>query len=578
MKRVLKYLIITLLIPLTSCSEKEIMQSTLPTEFETDALTKYEVPAEQGSDYSVAFTVQNPFNCTIKSDQDWCEVKIEWRAGIYVNLVVADNMTGKIRTAKVTLSSPKIARDFVIEINQLASVFEINGWKEDIKPEGEERMLYISADAPWTLETNADWITFDKTSGDMTTTNGVVEVKATIKPNDVGIIRSAFVTLKSTSGKEKVIVNEGIQYEPWETVVRIGDENIRFDNTKLDPAYPLYQQMLEWQKAGREAGIPSVESQMSNINKTFGPGTSVTELKTYLDGSDKYSKRNILLKNGEYNIDQSLRLYSQDILIGESRDGVILNLSNTGEVTFYNGNNIGLRNLTIKGAWSKDNPDPTKMEETLAGKGGYKSVNMSDAKDSYVDNVRIINSASHAIVISGSMANAGKGSHNTIRDVEIDGAYNKDGGYQGYFHIGGAYNLVTGCKVTHIRHISFQDPTSTYNVFYKNNVAQEVSFHNNDGGNNLVEHNKIIVPETLSNSYCAIMGPWSDQHKVGGKNFVYRNRCEEKNRGNYTPWSDNELYVGPWLVKPTDLYTNFRVTEEYPKPAGRTLYPIILKK
>ena len=122
-----------------------------------------------------------------------------------------------------------------------------------------------------------------------------------------------------------------------------------------------------------------------------------------------------------------------------------------------------------------------------------------------------------------------------------------------------------------------QDPTSAYNVFYKNDVHQEFSFHVNDGGNNLVERNNITLPKYMSKSYCAIMGPWSSQHQVGGKNFIYRNKCLELNRDNNKPWSDEELYIGPWEVKPSDVYNNFRVTEGYPKPEGRTLYPVILK-
>lgn len=574
MKNIFNYIVVLSLL-LMACDENPIMQSTLPVGFTTDALKMYEVPAEPEPGFLIAFTVEDPYNCSIKSDQDWCKVIIGWNNGIHAKLEIEDNTTNKIRTANVTIASPKIKGDYVIEIKQGTSVFEIENLGDEFVPEGGEFKVYVAADSPWTLECDVDWVEFDVLSGESTVESGPVEVKATVKPNDTGIIRSANMTLRSSSGK--VFTHQVLQCEPWETTVRIGDEGIKFDESKFDPSYPLYPQMLEWKKAGREAGIPSLESQMNAINKTFGPEDELTDIIAYLNGSDKYQTRRILLKNGEYTIDQSVRLYSQDVLMGESKEGVILNLSDKGEITLYNGNNIGLRNLTIKGAWSNEVPDPANMEETLSGKGGYKSVNMSDTKDSYVDNVRIINSASHAIVVSGNINNSGKGSHNTIRDVEIDGAYNKGGGYQGYFHIGGAYNLVTGCKVTHIRHISFQDPTSAYNVFYKNDVAQEISFHNNDGGDNLVEYNKITIPETLGSGYCAIMGPWSDQHQVGGKNFIYRNRCLELNRNNNTPWSDNELYVGPWEVKPADLYTNFRVTKDFPKPTGGTLYPVVLK-
>lgn len=575
MKNVINYIVILSLL-LISCNKNDIMKSTLPVEFTTDALTEYKVPAEIASGFSIDFTVEDPINCKIESDQDWCKVITNWNNGIHAKLEIEDNETNKNRTARVTISSPKIKGDYVIEVKQGASVFEIEGLEDEFIPEGGDFKVYVGSDSKWELESDADWITFDIASGESTVDTNPVEIIVSVKPNDEGIVRTANFTLKSSSGK--VFTQEVLQNEPWETEVRIGDEGQRFDESKFDASYPLYPQMLEWKKAGRQAGIPPLESQMNSITKTFGPENTVDEIFTYLEGSDKYQKRNILLKNGEYNINRSIRLYSQNVLIGESKHGVILKLSDKGEISMYNGNNIGLRNLTIKGAWSNEDPNPSNMDETLPGKGGYKSVSMGDTKDSYVDNIRIINSASHPLIISGNIDNAGKGSHNTIRDVEIDGAYNKSGGYQGYFHIGGAYNLVTGCKVTGIRHISFQDPTSAYNVFYKNDVTQEVSFHVNDGGNNLVERNKITIPRTLGTGYCAIMGPWSDQHKVGGKNFVYRNKCLELNRNNNTPWSDDELYVGPWEVRPADVYTNFRIMGEYPKPSGKVLYPVLLKK
>lgn len=569
MKNIFNYIVVLSLL-LMACDENPIMQSTLPVGFATDALKRYEVPAEPGTEFSIAFTVEEPFNCSVKSDQDWCKTEISWNNGIHIKLKIEDNLTSKNRTAKVTIASPKVKGDYIIEIEQLASVFGIENLDNNFEPEGEETMIYVSSDSRWTLEANEDWIEFDMTTGESTIASGPIEVRAIVKPNDSGIIRNAVITLRSASGK--VLTNEVLQCEPWNTTVRIGDEDIQFDESKFDSNYP---QMSEWKTAGRTGGIPSLSSQ---FDKTFEPGTPASDIIAYLSSSEvKYKSVNVYLKNGEYLFDTSVRLFSKATLIGESRDGVIIKLQNKGNISFYNGDGIGLRNMTIKGDYSTNEPDPTKMEETLVGMGlgSHMSLNLTGARNCFVDNVRIINSASHPIVIGNTSQRDGY--HNTIRDVEIDGAYNKDGGYQGYFHIGGHHNLVTGCKVTHIRHISFQDPTSTYNVFYKNDVAQEVSFHNNDGGDNLVEHNKITIPETLGDSYCAIMGPWSVQHQVGGRNFIYRNKCLELNKNNNMPWSDNELYIGPWEVKPEDLYTNFRVTEGYSKPIGKTFYPIILK-
>lgn len=567
---------VTILFLLLACDDNSaILESNLPESYTTDALAKYEVPSEPGSDFSIDFTVEVPDDCKIESNQEWCRVISNTDdKGIHISLKIEDNVGSTDRTAKVTISSPKIKGNYVVEIRQMGLLLEIGNLEKELAPEGKEYALQVSSNSKWTLETDVDWIELNVTSGEATASEPTV-VKAVVKSNDTGIVRSANVTLRSVAGKE--LVYTLTQCEPWKTEVRVGDAGLQFDESRFDTNYPLYSQMQAWKTAGKAGGIPSLENVLNTVSKTFEPGTSIDEIKAYLDGSDKYAKRTIFLKNGEYIVTKPMRLYSNDVLIGESKEGVILKMSGNGQVSLYNGNNVGLRNVTIKGQWADGEPDPTLFEETLsdASKATHKTIDMCGTKNSYVDNVAIINAASHPIVIGAT--SQGTGNHNTIRDVVIDGAYNKAGGYQGYFHIGGAYNLITGCKVTRIRHISFQDPVSEYNVFYKNDVTQEISFHNNDGGNNLVEYNKITTPVTLHDGYCSIMGPWSVQHQVGGKNFIYRNKCLELNQGGKVPWSDDELYIGPWEVKPADLYTQFRAQDEYPKPTGGTLYPVILK-
>lgn len=362
--------------------------------------------------------------------------------------------------------------------------------------------------------------------------------------------------------------------DPWETPRRVGDPGLRFDMERVDMFYAKY--IDEWRTAGVEDGIPFLSEQLEKVDKTFGPGTAVAEIAGYLERNKGHI---VLLKNGEYTFDSNVRIYDNSVLIGESRDGVVIRMCGeaSAALNLYNAKNAGVRNLTLIGDWATEEPDPTDMSETLEGKGSWKSVNLSGMTSGcYVDNVRIVNSASHPIWMSGS--------HNTIRDVEIDGAYCKGGGAQGYFFIDGDHQLITGCKVTHIRHVTMQNPTSKWNVFYKNDMHQEFSFHVNDGGCNLIEYNKITIPPALQ-GYTAIMGPWSVQHEVGGTNFIYRNICKEENHPDdygfsTTPWSDGKLYLGPHEVVGARqwerLYNNFRPDEKWPAPSGKTLYPVIL--
>lgn len=585
MRYIYNYLMIISLL-LISCNESNpLMESTLPVEIITDALSEYTVSPEPADGFSIEFTVEDPLNSEIKSDQDWCKVVTEIDNGVRVKLVIGDNEVNRDRIAQVVISSPQIKGEYMILVTQRASVFEIMDLGNIFAPEGGVFPVLVNSNISWTLESDEDWIEFDVDFGESTEESDPIAVNIIVEPNEDGIVRSANLLLKSASGKR--FTQKVLQNEPWITDVRIGDVGVKFDESRFDSDYP---QMLEWQKAGRSegaakaavgsvslmglAGIPSIESQLSDVFVEFGPETPISEIKAFFAPTN-YGERNIFFKNGVYNLDEVIRLWPRDVLIGESRDGVIIKLSGDARLNLYNGHNIGIRNLTIEGNWSNQSPDPSNMSETLSGKGNHAVIDMNLTKFSYVDDVKIINSASIPISIAGDVKTNNNGAYNTIRDVEIDGAYNK-GNNQGVLRIRGSYNLITGCKVANLRHISFEEKTSYYNVFYKNDVAQDVSFVKEDGGNNLVENNRITLPKTLPGNYVSIMGPWGS-NKIGGKNFVYRNKCLELNRGSYTPWSDNELYVGPWEASPSDAYTNFRVTSDNLNPKGEILYPIVLK-
>lgn len=121
-----------------------------------------------------------------------------------------------------------------------------------------------------------------------------------------------------------------------------------------------------------------------------------------------------------------------------------------------------------------------------------------------------------------------------------------------------------------------QGERSKYNVVFDNDFRQEVSFHSGDGGDNLVEYNRILLPEDMPGIYYAIMGPWSIQHEVGGINYLYRNSCQEDNHRGIVPWFDPKVvYLGPWEVKPANPHANF-TSSKSPAPKGGTFYPVML--
>ncbi|MBQ4803751.1 carbohydrate-binding protein [Aquimarina sp. MMG015] len=372
-----------------------------------------------------------------------------------------------------------------------------------------------------------------------------------------------------------------------EAQLRVGDPGVTFDSEKFDNRY---QQMKEWEKAGVRGGIPFLKD--IKIVKTLTNGADSDAINRAIEDA---SKQNglvaVFLKNGTYNINKRVSMKSNVSLIGESREGVkcIIRMNSSNAFSFYKVSKSGIYTLTIEGSWGKPKYDwnySLSANDELRGNDNI-SVKFNDSPDCWLDKVNIINSARDPVRVPSN--------HVTLRDLMVDGAHKKAGGAQGYFFIQGAYNLITGCKVTRLRHISLQGSNVEYNVVYDNDFRQEVSFHSGDNGNNLIENNRITLPRDMPNSkadtpnaaynnrnepnYYAIMGPWSIQHQNSKKpNFIYRNNCLEENHNNIKPWSDpNLLYKGPREVKPSNPATNFPALSASESPKGGTLYPVVLK-
>ena len=207
---------------------------------------------------------------------------------------------------------------------------------------------------------------------------------------------------------------------------QIGDPNPKFDESKFDSNYP---QMQVWRQAGVSTGIPFLQDQLDNVTKELDEGTSEDILRSYLESPQvKYKQTVVLLRNGTYHFtEKGIRLYRNATLIGESRDGVVIHLSGRASINLYEATSAGVRNLTLVGKWEDSPPDPLNFTEVLPGMGRHRMISLAGCVDSFVDNVRIVNSASHPIWIGGN--------NNTVRNLEVEGAYCKGGGCQGYFFI-----------------------------------------------------------------------------------------------------------------------------------------------
>ncbi|WP_299234690.1 right-handed parallel beta-helix repeat-containing protein [uncultured Bacteroides sp.] len=463
-------------------------------------------------------------------------------------------------------------------------VFKIEGWEDNIEARGGSRTIKIYSNREWRISSNRSWVTLNSKNG-KACPETPIEVQVNTEFNfydDREATITSFIYDGFSNGKKEFVLKQP-KYKRKETKYQVGDPEVTFDESKFSENYKYNAQMQIWRQAGKQGGIPHLEDQLKEVTKVFEPGTNFNEIKAYFE-NNKYEKVVALLKNGNYTMNTGIRLYNNAVLIGESRDGVIITIDpkispkTFGVISMYNGTNVGLRNVTVIGGWLNEDgqnypKDDNLGKDELPAYADFMTVNMRGSKNCYVDNVKLINNASHSIWVTGN--------NNTIRNAEMDRSFCKGGGGHGYFFIGGSKNLITNCRVSRLRHLSFQDPGTKQNVLYDNELCQEVTFHNNDGGDNLVENNRVYLPSTMSNAYNAIMGPWATIHKVGKKNFIYKNRCKEDNREGKTPWSDDQLYLGPYEVSvgsdnPT-RYTNFRPVDSTDFPPGGTLYPVVLE-
>lgn len=459
--------------------------------------------------------------------------------------------------------------DSVLEIVNLDAKY--------ISGEGGSTKIYVNSSSDWTLKSDCDWLTLTTTSGTASKKKATeVEIVAEFNFYDT---RVATLTLSNASSDESTEykVCQGKFVRPV-TKYQVGDPEVRFDESKFDADYKYYDKMQIWRQAGVEDGVPHLEDQLAQVTKVFEAGSPASQIRDYLE-QHKGEKIVVLLKNGDYLLDVPIRIYSNATLIGESRDGVKItvdgNITGSTYISMVDAQRAGLRNVWINGSWLNEdgeNRPKYNWEVEVVGREKNRTIDMSAKSNCFLDNVKLTNNPSHPIWL--------RGDNHTVRNVEINGAFNKGGGCQGYFFIASNNALITNCRITRIRHISFQGKDSHQNVFYDNDLDQEVSFHVDDGGDNLIERNRIYLPAQMPEAYNAIMGPWSSQHRVGGLNFIYENRCKEDNpgRNGKTPWSDERLYIGPHVVSvgtnnPT-RYTNFEPSSDAPKEG--TLYPVVL--
>ncbi len=430
--------------------------------------------------------------------------------------------------------------------------------------------------------------------------------------NPYDVTRTANITVTLDDIEQVVVVTQEAGLGSADpNALQLGDPGVTFDESLFDSNYP---QMERWSEAGVRGGIPFVDEQ--TILVTLEDGADATDINSAISeavtlrAAQGLETAAILLKNGTYDIDKNVEMKSGISIIGESRYGVICLINPTMGVVDSSGSTpsdekyafnfpsgvtySGLYRLTIKGVWTNHFGEQFPhynwniggdVEDEFGNIANNElddnvciSIFLKGSEDCWVDDVDILNSADFPMRINSS--------HISMRNIYVDGCYNKHGGCHGYFYFIGSDNLLINSQITRIRHISIQGEAAEYNVLYNNDLHQEISFHSGDNGNNLIEYNRITLPADMppggeygGPEYYAIMGAWSVQHENSlNPNFVYRNDCLHLNwEAQYTPWSDHsKIYTGPIEVKPADPLTNFVESSADLVPSGGTLYPYVL--
>ncbi len=313
--------------------------------------------------------------------------------------------------------------------------------------------------------------------------------------------------------------------------------------------------IARWNGAGVIGGIPELPGQFTPSNSVTVTDKTSSGIQSAINTANSQGKTWVFLPDGEYNLSAQVNMTSGVSLVGESRTGVqVLIKFNTGHgFAMFKDRNCGIYRMTIIGRFPRG--DGTFYTDPIHKWGcdtcnelpavTNTSINMNNTDNAWVEDVNIWNSGRFPINISSDSY------HNTIRNVDIRGAFNKGGGANGYLFIKGQDNLITRCTVTEIRHISIQTRTSEYNVIYDNDFRQEVSFHAEDAGNNLIEYNRITLPADMPARYYAIMGTWSIQHNTSLQdNYLFRNDCIEENHGGTRLYAGQfgtgaQVYAGP---------------------------------
>ena len=149
----------------------------------------YEVTPAGGSDV-VNVTANTDWTATVSEGADWVTVAPATGAAgeTTATVTVAANETAAARTAKVTFTAGDAKAEYTISQEAVSVTLSKSSIAD--AGEGKTEAINVTANAAWTAESNAEWVSIAPASG----AAGVTEVAVTVAENSTEAAREAKVT------------------------------------------------------------------------------------------------------------------------------------------------------------------------------------------------------------------------------------------------------------------------------------------------------------------------------------------------------------------------------------------------
>jgi hypothetical protein len=357
---------------------------------------------------------------------------------------------------------------------------------------------------------------------------------------------------------------------------RVGDAGASPDPAKFDERYP---DMKEWAEAGVRGGIPPRGQE--KVARTVKPGD---DLQAAINDIAKKGGGVVLLSSGVYPIAARLDLMSGVVLRGEDEDKVVLECgirSNKLTDTFYTvrlggTKKSGLEDLTIRHAQVTKLGQRVYAEPVAGAKNDVSGitdlhvggVQMERAEDCWLDNVNLLHTGSHPLDVQGD--------HITVRDMLIDGAFNKGGegspAGSGNVYFAADHGLFYNNTVRNTRHAlvlrdTLAGGTCRFNVILDCNFEGDVNFHGNrkDEGHHLFEGTLVRSPPAHG------WPAWSywKRTEIGEATLVYRSLGWGGQADAFTSTDPAKVYTYTGIRDPNVLGVLNK-----PAPKSGTLYAV----